>query len=97
MPPYGKGANAKASAGTIPGGRKAISLIPYCILLLTSYFLLLPFSLFPVPYAFPLLSPCRRMTVTSSGLFSTRRGKEELPRPRLTHMTVLPIRYMPAV
>ena len=74
-----------------------MSLIPYYFLLFTFYFFPVPFSLFPVPYAFPLLSPCRRMTVTSSGLFSTRRGKEELPRPRLTHMTVLPTRYMPAV
>lgn len=39
----------------------------------------------------------RRVTVTSSGLFSSRRGKEEFPSPRLTHMTVLPRRYMPAV
>ena len=37
------------------------------------------------------------VTVTSSGLFSMRRGKEELPRPRLTHMTVFPSRYIPAV
>lgn len=42
-------------------------------------------------------SSARRVTVTSSGLFSIRSGKDELPSPRETHMTVFPRRYIPAV